>query len=68
MNAIIKMGKTLALISFSHSRKISSFVEDPTKVIMQVFTTIELYSRDITSCCQKAKGFGSGSRNTSFDR
>ena len=41
-NAIIKMGKTLALIGTLHSRKAFSFIKDGMKVIMQVFTPIEL--------------------------
>ena len=36
----------LALINTLHSRKAFSFLYNRTKVIMQVFTTIELYSGD----------------------
>ena len=35
---------------------------------MQVFTTIELYGGNVTSCCWNAKRFRSGSSDTSFDR
>ena len=54
MNAIIKMGKMLALLRTLY-----------TEVIMQV---IELYRRNTTSWCWKATGIESGSSDTSFDR
>ena len=43
-------------------------IKDRAKVIMQVFTTIELYGGDMTSCCWIATGFRSRSSNNSFDR
>ena len=65
MNSIIRMGKLLALISTFHSRKAFSFI--CAKVIPQFFTTIELYSGDMTSCYWNAKGFWSWSSDTSID-
>ena len=58
----------LLLISSLHSRLAFSFMQDHTKVIMQVFATIELYGGDMTSCCWETSGFGSGSCSSSFDR
>ena len=46
MNAILKTGKSLALIGTLHSRKAFFFIKDRKKLIMQFFTTIELYSGD----------------------
>ena len=68
MKAILKTGKPLACISTLHSKKAFSFIQDRTRVILQFFTTIELYSGDVTSCCRKSKGFGSKSCDTSFVR
>ena len=51
MDAIIKTGKTLVLIRDLHNRKAFSFIKDRRKVIMQVFRTIGLLWRDLTSCC-----------------
>ena len=36
--------------------------------VMHVFTIIELYSGDMTSCCQKTSGFGRGSCSISFEK
>ena len=50
------------------SRKAFSFIWDHAKVTMQFFTTIELYSGDMTSCYWNAKEFLSRSSDTSVDR
>ena len=68
MNAIIKMVKPLALISPLHSRNAFSFIEDGAKVIMQFFTSIELYSGDMNSCYWNAKEFWSEGSDTSINK
>ena len=53
MNVIIKTEKILALISTLNGRLAFSFIQDGREIIMQVFTSIELWNLTLTSFCWK---------------
>ena len=74
MNAIIKTEKTLALISNLHLYALytverhSPLFRIARKSSCKFSQLLNCIAETMTSCCLKAKGFGSGSSQTSFDR